>query len=649
MLKKLSLQKRLSFSIITIFAISLFAMTFYGFNKSSELIRKEAFFRADEMAQKYALQIQATLDEAFITTRTTARIFQTMRDNGPISREVAFNIQNKNLEDLPFLYGTGSYWEPNGVDGNDVAFIGGKQNSEPKTGRFIPWVHRSDKGFVTESSNPEEMSQPGVGDWYLIPKNTMKEALIQPYLYPIADGSKIIITSPTTPIIIAGKFYGIYQADIRLDEIEKIVATIRPYDDGFAELISGDAKYVATPEKKLIDQPVPKEEAHIFEILKTGKMTSFEKNNFYHVAVPIKIGQTGKFWVLQVDVPISKVLAGIKTLAMVQGSLALISLFLISIVIYFLSLGISKPLTNQNRAVESVASTLQTSSEHLLVLSKSLSDSSTSQSSALLETSSAMDQINAMVSKNNDAAKKSKEAANRSQQSAEEGRNATEQMVRSMEEIKDSSHKISTQSEKGNQEIEEIIKIIHSIEEKTKVINEIVFQTKLLSFNASVEAARAGENGKGFAIVAEEVANLAQMSGKASLEITELLQSSSGKVSQIIEANNTAIKLLIKDSTEKVERGIISVQEFKEKLKDIVVNSEAVGVLVEEIVDASGQQTLGVAEVTRAINDLDAEAQKNSSIAKEASNAAEKVNENSDELKIIVGKLDELMSGQRAS
>ena len=72
--------------------------------------------------------------------------------------------------------------------------------------------------------------------------------------------------------------------------------------------------------------------------------------------------------------------------------------------------------------------------------------------------------------------------------------------------------------------------LISEIGNKTKVINDIVFQTKLLSFNASVEAARAGEHGKGFSVVAEEVGNLAHMSGNSAKEITQLLESSINRV-----------------------------------------------------------------------------------------------------------------------
>ena len=66
--------------------------------------------------------------------------------------------------------------------------------------------------------------------------------------------------------------------------------------------------------------------------------------------------------------------------------------------------------------------------------------------------------------------------------------------------------------------------IIQEIEDKTKAIDEIVFQTKLLSFNASVEAERAGEHGRGFSVVAQEVGNLAQLSGKSAAEINEILK-----------------------------------------------------------------------------------------------------------------------------
>lgn len=95
-----------------------------------------------------------------------------------------------------------------------------------------------------------------------------------------------------------------------------------------------------------------------------------------------------------------------------------------------------------------------------------------------------------------------------------------------MREIDSSNKELVKEIERNNTELTKITNMISEINEKTQVINDIVFQTKLLSFNASVEVVRAGEHGKGFAVVAEEVGNLASMSGKASLDISEMLETS---------------------------------------------------------------------------------------------------------------------------
>ncbi|EQC50313.1 methyl-accepting chemotaxis protein signaling domain protein [Bacteriovorax sp. BSW11_IV] len=643
MFKKLSLQQRLSLSVIGVVTLSLIILSVYSYNKSSELLKAEAYARAQEMSLKYAKDIKATIDEAFTITRTMAYAIEGMRSKGELKREGILQAQKIILERTPFLYGKGVYFEPNALDGKDKEYMGSSDFG--KEGRYGPWVRRDGTNFVVEPSDTESMETEGKGDWYLIPKRTMKESSIEPYSYDLSDGTKIQITSPTVPIIIDGKFFGIAQTDIRLNDIFKLVSQIKPYGTGYAELISADKKYIVHKSIDMVDKPVPDFEKTTLEALEKGEMKTFEDHEYYKVMIPIQVGKTQNKWLLKVDVPIAKILEPTKALATVQLILSLVSIAVISIVIYFISLTISRPLTEQNRAVENIATSLSEYSENLLGLSKNLAEMSTSQSSALVQTSSAMDEISAMVTRNNDAAKESKVSADESRKSANDGKEATTSLVLSMEEIKSSSEQISAQSAKGNQEIQEIIGIIKQIEEKTAIINDIVFQTKLLSFNASVEAARAGEHGKGFAIVAEEVANLAAISGTASLEITEMLGQSSKKVEDIIATNQKAIESLISESIHKVEQGILNVREFSDKLEGIVGSSQKVGRLVDEIVDASEQQTSGVSEVAIAINNLDADAQKNSSMAKDTSKAAEKVQEDALVLRGIVKNLDTIISG----
>jgi methyl-accepting chemotaxis protein len=127
---------------------------------------------------------------------------------------------------------------------------------------------------------------------------------------------------------------------------------------------------------------------------------------------------------------------------------------------------------------------------------------------------------------------------------------------------------------KSNDEISSIVKVIAEIGDKTKVINDIVFQTKLLSFNASVEAARAGEQGKGFAVVAEEVGNLATMSGKAAEEISSMLGDSMGKVELIVMACPMALCGLSGATT--TTSPIVCITEIKVLIPGAVIPSSLV-------------------------------------------------------------------------
>jgi len=99
----------------------------------------------------------------------------------------------------------------------------------------------------------------------------------------------------------------------------------------------------------------------------------------------------------------------------------------------------------------------------------------------------------------------------------------------------------TSEIELSYQELESLIDVVKQIHAKTEIINEIVFKTQLLSFNASIEAARAGNYGRGFAVVAEEVGKLAQVSGIASGEIATLLKSSLGTVTTTVERTKERI------------------------------------------------------------------------------------------------------------
>lgn len=279
-----------------------------------------------------------------------------------------------------------------------------------------------------------------------------------------------------------------------------------------------------------------------------------------------------------------------------------------------------------------IASKLETGSGEVASASNQISEagaelsaSATEQAAALQETVSSIDEVSAMVSKNSENAFNSQRVATSSTVAVNRGKLVVGEMLHSIDEINGSNTDIMTQSEASNQEIASIVKIISEIGNKTKVINDIVFQTKLLSFNASVEAARAGEHGKGFAVVAEEVGSLAQMSGNAAKEISQLLEDSIKKVEATVVESRTKIERLINKGKERIETGLSTAKRCGEVFDEIVTSVTEVGGMVGEIATASKEQAQGVQEITKAMGQMDQVTQQNASAAQQSASAAEQL------------------------
>jgi methyl-accepting chemotaxis protein len=152
------------------------------------------------------------------------------------------------------------------------------------------------------------------------------------------------------------------------------------------------------------------------------------------------------------------------------------------------------------------------------------------------------------------------------------GQDSVKSMIVAINEITDSNHNIMNEVMKSNKEISEIISMITEIGNKIKIINDIVFQSKLLAFNAAEEAARVGEEGKGFVFVAEEMGHLAQISEDAAIEITEMLKESFKIVEEIVNCRKLKVENLTSDGKIKVEIGIKIAQDCGEMLDDIFNN-----------------------------------------------------------------------------
>jgi methyl-accepting chemotaxis protein len=291
-------------------------------------------------------------------------------------------------------------------------------------------------------------------------------------------------------------------------------------------------------------------------------------------------------------------------------------------VAYYLLISIRSALVDtQTKIADSSTNILKTS--HVFnKLGQELSSSMNHQAQALQETVAAVEEINMMIAKNAEGANLSSTLSDNCVQSAYRGKESINEMVNSVDDLDNNQKEILEVLSSTNNQITELVDVIKNISEKTHVINDIVFQTKLLSFNASVEAARAGENGKGFAVVAEEVGNLAGLSGNAAKEINDLLKSSVEQVEKIVANSKRNIKEITDKGEQSIKSSTITAKRCETALEEIIVEVDNMKSMVANIAMASNEQSLGIKEITKALLEIDKLTTQNSEMSKECAKEA---------------------------
>lgn len=267
---------------------------------------------------------------------------------------------------------------------------------------------------------------------------------------------------------------------------------------------------------------------------------------------------------------------------------------------------ISKEVELLTRSSTSLGSTCMT----LGGASEVLSHSTKEQASAIQESVSALSEMASMIQQTAENAKRSLQSSVEVEERSHTGQEIMQRMTHSMGAI-----------EQTNQSLQGIAQIIQTINVKAGVINDIVFKTQLLSFNASIEAARAGQYGKGFAVVAEEVGNLAQMSGNAAREIESLLTDSQKQVHSTLEA----IKLRVSEGKVVSDESVRAFNEISSSIREVTTQ-------IKNITDATSQQSVGIEQTEKALNQLDLMARKNADTAQTTLQSSETLKRLSGEL-----------------
>ncbi|MCX7747375.1 MAG: methyl-accepting chemotaxis protein [Clostridia bacterium] len=276
----------------------------------------------------------------------------------------------------------------------------------------------------------------------------------------------------------------------------------------------------------------------------------------------------------------------------------LFGIFLAILIIRSITRPVDRIVKGLNEGADQVAS----ASEQLSVSSQQLAEASSEQAASIEETSATLEESQSMVQQNNENTKQAALLAGQAKAAADLGNSQMQHMLLSINEIKKSSDQIS--------------KII-------KVIDEIAFQTNILALNAAVEAARAGDAGMGFAVVAEEVRNLAQRSAQA--------------------AKDTAA--MIENNIDLSDKGVDAARRVSESLSEITVQAKKVNELMEEIAAASQEQAQGISQINKAIVQMEKVTQQNAATSEESAAASEELSAQAETMKEMVGELIRLVNG----
>lgn len=272
------------------------------------------------------------------------------------------------------------------------------------------------------------------------------------------------------------------------------------------------------------------------------------------------------------------------------------------------------------------AKEVEASAAKMTASSEQLAASTTEQAAAVQESVASMTEMSGMIAQTSDSATSSLANTKRMAERTEEGNRIMERLVASIESI-----------QQANSQLVEMVNIIGEISNKTTVINDIVFKTQLLSFNASIEAARAGQHGRGFAVVAEEVGNLAEMSGTAAKGIEALLETSRRQVSEIVEGTQQRVK-----DGQQVSREALAI------FNEIARETSNISRQVESINDATREQQLGVQQTSTAMTQMDHAAQRNNQLAGETLESAGDLSSQSKTLTEIMRELMAVVYAQKA-
>ncbi|MDW7549813.1 methyl-accepting chemotaxis protein [Pseudoalteromonas sp. McH1-7] len=614
-------------------------------------------------ANQYGQRVSGFVNEAYRVPYTLAGILSHTSKENPLSREQVQEVVFGALEQNRFVSSMYAQFEPNGYDGDDTRFTEGASHSVVKSGTLELYFTQESTGPVqqkvesAEAKYLDNINEFGLreAEWYLCAKDKVAPCIMEPYLYEISAGNEMLMTSLTVPVVVNRQFKGLVGVDVNLPIFQTLV------DELSESLYSGAAKVTLLSDLGLVvgsshydklarplAESTTTERADVLQSLHKGSGIEDLENDLV-VSVPINIKLPNTTWSLVIELPKAIALESATTLqSQLEESANSVGRWMLTIGVVIAAIGIAiafvlvntiiGPLTHIQKRVENLASSegdltheLEVSHHaELIALAqgfnrfteklrnmiddlKGLAESSYEQSHRTTEAAINIKnkvanqhlEIDSVVTAINELSATASEVARASEKAAASTNQAADQVQQSEQSIIKTTETVQSMADQVIDAKQAVVKVSERSDDISKileVIRAIAEQTNLLALNAAIEAARAGEQGRGFAVVADEVRALASKTQASTDDISKLIDNLQSEV-----ANSGRI---IESSVKLGEDAVSYCQESARLMSTLVGELTSISNEVTQIATAAEEQSMVTEEIntnTTGISDAAAE------------------------------------------